>query len=266
MGIAAGNTCPVCGATYPLGTSICITPGCNGTPVNFGHRLDQLLDNRPHSISDVIFGAGDVSLADGLHFLVAPLRVAALSSPYVKVRLTVWGEDPSSHGMDNFPEAYGIKRRILTLENRAGWGLGLCGPMKGVTNFAPLDMTCLTNISGPGGKKTKTIHTKMYSWPLHETHETLDTEVFGVDFMTGWAKGFATKERHGEIRRYTTVVRVEEKNITRADFDTLYDRFGDLPERIEKPKCLPYMYYGLTRYETAEEYEAIHGRRDTIEG
>jgi len=166
-----------------------------------------------------------------------------------------------------------MKRRILTLENRGGWGAGMWGPMKGIANFDLNEMTCLNDtssllnsIAGSDAKKTKTIDTKFYSWPHHETQESLQMEAFGVDYMKAWAKGFTSKERRGEIRRYTRAVKVEEKNITRADFDTLYDRFGDLPEKMEKPKWLPYLYYGWTSYKTAEDWQEYKRQQYTVEG
>jgi len=72
-----------------------------------------------HSPTELLLAHGDLSWTDGLHLLVAPLKLAVLSSPYMKVRLTAWettGETPT--------------QRVLSLENRAGWGAGAWGPLR----------------------------------------------------------------------------------------------------------------------------------------
>jgi len=58
-----------------------------------------------------------------------------------------------------------------------------------------------------------------------------------VSFMTGWVQGFSIVRWSGTWIVLTKKVSVEEKNITRAEFDTLFDRFIDLPleESHKKP-------------------------------
>jgi hypothetical protein len=209
MALAAANYCTVCYLPCDLNTSVC--PWCASKAVNFAGGLHTSLDYVPANVGYFLNALEHIDWADCLHLVIGPFRAAALLSPYMKTRVTAWQGKNKANDMKHL--------RVVTLENRGGWGVGAWGPIRGLANFWP-DNIKLASGSTPkliGQKETES--GTIYAFEQSFVHSWINPEILvmgnlGVD---NW--GPLAVERHKLVF---------EKKLTRHQFDELYDRFGCL--------------------------------------